>query len=500
MSYIKLKVRSGGVYLKQKKDWQEIQFGNLFLYPPSIKIENNNQINLHSHPEDSNQKVLPLVRDSSIKGLFSYLMGETAKLRTEIEKSHTPMVQKLNATLNKMVKLSAYKKTLEPFITTFFERRDVHTRNIIYPSSVSLQNYSIETAEPTIKHLEIPLKNIMGTNSSSLREIHSFFKRNEIKPAQPDYIKATDYILKCLELYSKENKNKAPNETRGLITEWQEILEKDNLNKKKYQDLTSSEVLHNIKAPKYNKLKEDFMGKLRENKNLENLEKDELIKQLKKVIDIKQANKKKFDELKPDIQTSLKEYFYNKIKNYKVIQGLIRALKKIIDEKPISFKVITLIEEICKLNDIDSNFSKKIQGLNNFQFSSFTNLDQTKAWVNKEYYPVVRGTPSYIACVDFDVYLSESNFLKNNNSEFFSWEEIVNKFKAGPNIARWGEGGVVFIDYSGLEEFGCPHDTKDQMFVEISALKKAGLKIKKYDWEQEKTSTIKTKKIKGEKS
>ena len=45
----------------------------------------------------------------------------------------------------------------------------------------------------------------------------------------------------------------------------------------------------------------------------------------------------------------------------------------------------------------------------------------------------------------------------------------------------------------------CPHDTKDQMFVEISALRKAGLKIKKYDWEPEKTSNMKNKKTKGRK-
>jgi len=46
---------------------------------------------------------------------------------------------------------------------------------------------------------------------------------------------------------------------------------------------------------------------------------------------------------------------------------------------------------------------------------------------------------------------------------------------------------------------GCPHNKKDQMFVEIQSLRKAGLKIKNYNWEQEKTSNMKTKKTKGEK-
>ena len=494
MSYIKLKIRSGGVYLKQKNNWGEIKFGNLFLYPPGKSKEISNQIILHSHPEDSSQKVLSLVRDSSIKGLLSYLMGETGSIKN-IENNTDSGVQKLNATLNKMVDLSAYKKRLEPFITTFFERRDAHhPKNMVYPSSVSLQNYSIEKAQSTIKDLEKPLKNIMRANSSfSLGEIHSFFKENEIKPEQQDYVKAIDYILKCLELYSKESKNQDPNETRVLIKNWQEILEEDNLNKGKYQDLTLSKTLDKIRVPKYNELKEDFINKVGENENLENLKKDEFIEQLKKIIDIKQDNKNKFNKLKPDIEKNLKEYFDNKVKNDKVTQGLITALKKIIDKKPISFKVITLIEEICKLNDTDSNFSKKIQSLKNFQFSSFTNLGQTKAWVNKEYYPVVRGTPSYIACVDFDVYLSKSSFVENHNSEFFSWEEIIDKLKSGPNIARWGEGGIVFIDYSYLNEMSCPHGIKDQMFIEISALRKAGLEIKKYDWEQEKTSNRRTK-------
>ena len=494
MSYIKLKIRSGGVYLKQKNNWGEIKFGNLFLYPPGKSKEISNQIILHSHPEDSNQKVLLLVRDSSIKGLFSYLMGETRKL-SDIEKNQDSEVQKINTTLNKMVELSAYKKTSEPHITTFFERRDVHAKNIIYPSSIPLQRYSFEKAQSTIKDLEKPLKNIMRSNSSffSLGGIHSFFKENEIKPEQQDYVKAIDYILKCLELYSKECKNQDPNETRVLIKNWQEILEEDNLNKGKYQDLNLSKTLDKIRVPKYNELKEDFINKVGENENLENLKKDEFIEQLKKIIDIKQDNKNKFNKLKPDIEKNLKEYFDNKIKNDKVTQGLITALKKVIDEKSISLKVITLIEEICKLNDTDSNFSKTIQSLKNFQFSSFTNLGQTKAWVNKEYYPVVRGTPSYIACVDFDVYLSKSSFVENHNSEFFSWEEIIDKLKSGPNIARWGEGGIVFIDYSYLNEMGCPHDTKDQMFIEISALRKVGLKIKKYDWEQEKISNMKIK-------
>jgi len=118
----------------------------------------------------------------------------------------------------------------------------------------------------------------------------------------------------------------------------------------------------------------------------------------------------------------------------------------------------------------------------------------TKQWLDKNYHSIVRGTPAYIACVDFDVYLSESKFIQNSNSDLFSWEELVNKFKNGPNIARWGEGGVVFIDYSGLDEMGCPYDEKDKMFIEIGSLRHAGLKIKKYNWEQEKDTDKQNKK------
>ena len=466
MSYIKLQVRAGGIYIRQTKDFLPID------------------LNLISHPENSNQKVLSLVRDSSIKGLFSYLMGETKKIK-EIENSSESSIKKLDLTLDKIVETLAYKKRSEPHITVFFERRDVHTKNIISPSSISLQNYSIDQAESTIRHLEKPLKNIIQDSPVSLVEIHSFFKQSLIKPEESDYKKGMEYILNHLEIYYKNNNNEEAKKTESLIKTWKEILKENELNKKEYNALK----LDKVKVPEYNKLETDLIDKLKQNQNFKKSEqKNHFIEKLNKIIDKKTENKEKFEDLKPAIKQILENHFNKKFKNKKVIDGLIIALKKIIDEKPISSKVIKLIEEIYKLVDTDPAFADKIQKLKKFQFSSFTNLGQTKAWVDPKHYPVVRGTPAYIACVDFDVYLSDSNFVENNNSELFSWEEIVNKLVSGPNIARWGEGGVVFIDYSGLNEMGCPYNKKDQMFVEIQALRKAGLKIKKYDWEQEKTA------------
>ncbi len=491
MSYIKLEVRSGGIYFKQEKKWEKIQFGNQFLYPPKTN-DNNDEVTLISHPEDVRQKVLPLIRKSSIKGLFSYLMGETKKVR-EIESSSESLIEKLNLTLDRIVESLAYKKTSEPHITVFFERRDAHTRNIISPPSISLQNYSIEQAESTVGILEKPLKNIMETTSISLVDIHSFFKQSLIDPKSSDYKKGVEYILNLLEKHYENSRNEEANKTKDLIEKWKKILRENELNKKKYDDLN----LDKIQVPEYNKLKEDFIDKLKKNERFKKLNQEEdLIKKLNEIINIKEKNKNFFEQLSPSIEKILKNYLQKKFENTRVTNGLITALKKIINEKPISSKVIKLIKEMYRLVDTDHVFAGEIQGLKKFQFSIFTNLSQTKSWIDPKYYPIVRGKPSYIACVNFDAYLSDSSFVENDNSDIFSWDEIVNKLKAGPNIARWGEGGIVFIDYLGLDEMGCPYNEKDRMFIEMSSLRKAGLKIKKYNWEAEEEEVSKIKKKK----
>ena len=366
MSYIKLKVRSGGIYIKQKKDFQPI---DLHLIP---------------HPEYKNQKVLSLVRDSSLKGLFSYLIGETKKV-TEIENSSESLVQKLNVTLNKMVKASAYKKVSDPHVTIFFERKDTHKNKSKFKTapSVNLYQHTFKTADPTIQILEKPLKNILQSRCTSLGDIHNIFKKHVIK--------------------SDEQK-------------------------------------------KYAQLKDDI---------------EKIIHKLEKI---------------PRSQLKI---------------GINTALDRVRDEKPISTKVINLIKEICSLCPENKDFFEKIKNSNYGKFSIFTDLKNTKHWVNTSYHSIVRGEPSFIACVDFDIYLSEEVFKENQNSTHFNWEEVMNKIKKGSSIARWGEGGVVFIDYSGLDEMGCPYNKKDKIFIEIDFLRKAGLKIKKYDWEEEKDKTSK---------
>ena len=489
MSYIKLKVRSGGIYLGQEKERGII----------GQKEGQRMDRDLSPHPEDNSQKVLPLVRDSSIKGLFSYLMGETKKINA-IKKSQKSLIKKLNATLDLMVQASALQKITEPYITTFFERRDAHTRNFISPSSVSLYKYSILEAEETIRNLRKPLKDIMMSSLSSLADIHSFFKKHEIKSTEPGYEKLREYILKYLQQYSGDSKCE---ESKKIIKEWSKILRERSVNKKDYNDLQSNiQVLFkkkntasSRKVPEYNKLTEKLIS---EESLQESGEEKHIINELKKIIDKKTENEKQYNDLKPSIETILKKHFRKIIPiNQKITDGFFTALKKIIDEKPISSKVPILIEKICILYNKDPDFANQIKELEKFQFSSFTNLGQTKAWIDKKYYPIVRGTPAYIACVDFDIYLSEEAFTENQSSDHFNWEEVIQKLRNGPNIARWGEGGIVLIDYNGLDEMGCPYSEKEQMFVEIKALRSAGLKIKKYDWEIEKED--KTQKRKGKK-
>ena len=150
-------------------------------------------------------------------------------------------------------------------------------------------------------------------------------------------------------------------------------------------------------------------------------------------------------------------------------------------------KIIEIINEVNFFCTIDPQFKDKFKNCKkDAYFSIFTSglSSNTRHWVDSKYHKVVRGTPSYIACVDFNVYLSKGAFEENKKSDSFSWEELVNRLRAGPNIARWGEGGVVFIKYDGLDEMGQGYDKKDQMFIEIKALRSAGLKIKKYNWEE----------------
>ena len=358
MSYIKLEVRSGGIYIRQEDNWKPIQ------------------LDLIHHLEDSQQKILSLVRDSSIKGLFSYLMGETKKLK-KIENSPESSIKKLNLTLSKMVQASAYKKMSEPHVTIFFERKDVHTKKIIVDPNANLYQHTFETADPTIKLFEKPLKNIFKTES--LGEINKGFQKSRIT-----------------------NKN----------------IEYDNLR--------SSDC-----------------------KNI------------------------------PDVGIGQK------------MRSYFEKFKK--KGKPIYRKTIELISETNSICLKDTEFKKELKNSKYTKFSVFEMPSQTRHWVDKKYHKVVRGAPAFLACVDFDIYLSRGGFAENQSSDHFAWDEIMSKIQNGPNIARWGEGGIVLVKYY-LDEMGCPHDKKDAVFIEMDALRKAGIKIKKYDWETEKSKKTKNKK------
>ena len=169
MSYIQLKVRSGGIYIKQNKDFNPVN------------------LNLSDHPTGENQKVLPLVRSSSLKGLFAYLMGETQRIQEIEKKSTDPLIQKLNFTLDMMVQIAAYQKISEPHITTFFERKDTHRKKSGFADnpSVNLSFYSFKEADPTIKLLEKPLKNIFRTDN--LGKINQNIQDSKIKNTDSKY-------------------------------------------------------------------------------------------------------------------------------------------------------------------------------------------------------------------------------------------------------------------------------------------------------------------------
>ena len=345
MSYIKLRVRSGGIYIKQKKDFQPLC------------------LNLIQHPENKNKQVLPLIRESSVKGLFSWLIGETVKIE-QIENNEKSSVKKLNITLDVMVQSSAYKIVSEPHVTVFFERK----KSAPYDPNVDLKQHTFKTADSTVKLLENPLKRLFQTES--IEKINKKFQESRIKKDDSDY--------------------------------------------------------NTLKPPECESIPETNLGK------------------------------------------KMKKYFQ----------------KFHEEKKPIHKETLNLIDKTNTICLKDPQFKEKFQNFTKSQFSVFENPSFTKPWIDKKYWKIVRGGPANIACIDFDIYLSETVFMENQNSDCFSWNDIVNKMKNGSNIARWGEGGVVFVDYH-LDTMGCPYDTKDPVFLEISALRKAGMKIKKYNWEQE---------------
>ena len=355
MSYIKLKIRSGGIYIKTKKisraSWLNVKMGFM------------------PHSDNQNQQVINLVRDSSIKGLFAYLIGETAKIRT-IEQSAEISVKKLNRSLDSMVQAVTYKKISESHVTTFFERKDTHRvrSNFSDDRNINLYQHSFETADSTIKLLQPLLKAMFDTES--IGEINKKFQKSKVNKEDSDY-----------------NTLKSPNSV-------------------------------NIPETKLGKKMKNYFEK-----------------------------------------------FYKK-------------------NKPIYRETLNLIGKINSRCLKDSEFKEKFQKFTKSQFSIFESPEFTKVWIDKKYWKIVRGTPAFIACVDFDAYLSEEKFKGSCETDCFSWNEVVHRLKKGPNIARWGEGGVVFIQYDGLDEMGRGYDQKDQMFVEINALRKAGMKIKKYDWEK----------------
>ncbi len=333
MSYIQLKVRSGGIYIKQNKDFNPVN------------------LNLSDHPTDKNQKVLPLVRSSSLKGLFAYLMGETQKIK-KIENSTDISIQKLNTTLDIMVQASACKKVSELYVTTFFERRDVHTKNFKADPNVNLHQHTFETANPTIKLFKQPLRNIFETNS--LGTVNEGISESKVEKKDSEY--------------------------------------------------------DDLKNPRSEAIPNTKLGK------------------------------------------EMKIYF------------------KKMQQKgtPIYKKTMGIIDEVNSLCLKDSKFGQNFTNFNQNQFSSFACPKFTKFWVDKKYHKIVRGKPAFIACVDFNVYFAQSAFEDQQDlSKHWAWDELIEKLRQGPNLARWGEGGVAFVSYEGLDEMGRGYEIKDDIFVQI---------------------------------
>lgn len=162
----------------------------------------------------------------------------------------------------------------------------------------------------------------------------------------------------------------------------------------------------------------------------------------------------------------------------KMSEKIVEYLKQVKEDR--SKYLPTLVRLISQVESdltTDEEFLKKFKAQKASKFSAFTAPDQERHWVKSEVSEIAEGAPESVACVDFDIY------IKNPS------EEAIERFINGPQVASWGEGGVVSVEYH-LDSMTPPelYSGSDEIIIEVGMVRKAlgGPKeFPYYPWEQE---------------
>jgi hypothetical protein len=174
---------------------------------------------------------------------------------------------------------------------------------------------------------------------------------------------------------------------------------------------------------------------------------------------------------------------FNQFKN----TGIITTINKILDEingydyEGAPNKILFCSLYVKFVNSIhdrasqDKEFLESLENCKSLKWSCITSPEHTRHWLQDDYNTYVRGTIGYLINIDFSTYVENPS------------EQIVDRISKGPLIARWGESGVVEVDYHSTHPY---IDDKDTLvnYTTVNELRRAGIKITKQTWEKSITS------------
>jgi hypothetical protein len=166
MSYLKIEVRGGGLVIRNES-WE---------------------LKMATTPNAEFGNVLELVRSSSIKGLWSYLLGNTEKLFSYDENMNVKKMLISDPYIDELASKSILKIRKKPHSTVFFARKDLHSKTSAYSDNptVNLRLYSFEESDPSVKLFRPALELLCSSNNLFI--INKYFidngKRLEFKPGE----------------------------------------------------------------------------------------------------------------------------------------------------------------------------------------------------------------------------------------------------------------------------------------------------------------------------
>lgn len=135
------------------------------------------------------------------------------------------------------------------------------------------------------------------------------------------------------------------------------------------------------------------------------------------------------------------------------------------------FNLVEAINQECRTNPI---FSNSLVGLNSLKWSLFKDLGSNRHWLlNDSLVPRSFGAPVNLVMFSFRLLLENLD------------EVVFERFRGGPGVARFGEGGVVDLElfegpYLGQFSRDRPNLKISRKFIRQNLLPK----LKKLDWEK----------------